>query len=378
MTSVYYNDIDPYCCKVLQKNIERGYLPQGDVDGRDIREVRAEQLVGYQHVHLFAGIGGFPLGLARAGYPEHLRTITGGFPCQDISNAGKQAGIEGERSGLWKEMYRLIRELRPDYAIMENVGALVNRGLSTVLGDLASCGYDAEWQCLRASDFGAPHQRERIFIVAYLHGIGSDARGTKSSITQWTTDTNELGATELAYPTSRGLTTRTELSRQRRETTSHECGTYELAYPHSDRQWNGTHQQESRRECTGTPDTGIHGTLQPMAHSDIQRCEEQHTAPFSRNQGRDSRCVDTHRLSGTTESILGRDTYGLSYGLDRHRWPAGPGQEQHAWEPARVTKKRVAKRVGRLKALGNAIVPQCAEWVARCIVAYEREKERAA
>jgi site-specific DNA-cytosine methylase len=174
--SVYYNDNNEYCCKVLQKNIALGHLPGGLVDGRDIREVAASDLMGYQHIHLFAGIGGFPLGLNRAHVPLSLRTLTGGFPCQDISGAGKRAGITGERSGLWKEMFRLIQEsidlhMGYDYILVENVAALVNRGLSTVLGDLASCGYDAEWACLRASDVGAPHQRERIFIVAYPNGV---------------------------------------------------------------------------------------------------------------------------------------------------------------------------------------------------------------
>lgn len=93
--------------------------------------------------------------------------ITGGFPCQDISNAGKRAGIEGARSGLWKDMLETIRLVRPKYAVVENVSDLRNRGMGTVLGDLAQAGYDAEWDCLQAREFGAPHKRERIFIIAY-------------------------------------------------------------------------------------------------------------------------------------------------------------------------------------------------------------------
>lgn len=156
---------------------------------------------------LFSGIGGIDLGLERAGFqlawqveidaycqkvlakhwPDVTRygdirecgkhnltpvdLICGGFPCQDISNAGKKRGIEGSRSGLWSEFYRIICELRPQYILVENVAALLERGISRVLGDLATSGYDAEWQCLRASDFGAPHQRERIFIIAYSNSI---------------------------------------------------------------------------------------------------------------------------------------------------------------------------------------------------------------
>jgi DNA (cytosine-5)-methyltransferase 1 len=157
---------------------------------------------------LFSGIGGFDLGLERAGMrvmwqcendpfarrvlakhwpgvprlcdinrvgagrdwePCRVDLICGGFPCQDISPAGKRAGIDGARSGLWSEMLRLIRELRPGYAIVENSGDLAVRGLGTVLGDLASIGFDAEWEELSACAFGAPHTRRRLFVVAYPH-----------------------------------------------------------------------------------------------------------------------------------------------------------------------------------------------------------------
>ncbi len=157
---------------------------------------------------LFSGIGGFSLGLERAGmqtvafceiepfcravlkkhWPsvpcyDDIRTLTaerlaqdgiapinvicGGFPCQDISIAGKNAGIEGERSGLWREYARLISELRPQFVIMENVAALTFRGLLTVLGELSALGYDSEWHCIPASYAGSPQYRDRVWIVAY-------------------------------------------------------------------------------------------------------------------------------------------------------------------------------------------------------------------
>ena len=99
--------------------------------------------------------------------PEGDWIITGGFPCTDISIAGRGEGIYGNRSGLWFEMRRIIRDLRPHFAIIENVGAITFRGLTSVLSSLAEIGYDAEWQDIRASDMGAPHKRERIWAVAY-------------------------------------------------------------------------------------------------------------------------------------------------------------------------------------------------------------------
>ncbi len=158
---------------------------------------------------LFAGIGGFSLGLERTGgfrtvafceidkkaqkvlnkhWPDvpvfddvtaltkdqldetvgvPVHVITGGFPCQDISLAGKGAGLEGERSGLWFQFHRLIKEIQPRYAIIENVSALRSRGLDAVISGLAEIGYDAEWHCIPASAVGAPHQRDRVWITAY-------------------------------------------------------------------------------------------------------------------------------------------------------------------------------------------------------------------
>lgn len=98
---------------------------------------------------------------------EPVDMLAGGFPCQDISNANPNAqGIKGKRSGLWSEFARAIAEIRPRYAFVENSQALVKRGLSVVLSDLAALGYDAEWHCVTASSIGAPHRRDRIWIVA--------------------------------------------------------------------------------------------------------------------------------------------------------------------------------------------------------------------
>lgn len=97
--------------------------------------------------------------------------VSGGFPCQDISVAGKGAGIDGARSGLWRQMARIVGEVRPRFVFVENSPLLVRRGLVRVLADLAEMGFDARWGVIGASDVGAPHRRERIWIVAHANSV---------------------------------------------------------------------------------------------------------------------------------------------------------------------------------------------------------------
>ena len=152
-------EIDPYAQKVLKKNWPG--VPIYD----DVRQLTAERLAA-------DGI--------------RVDVITGGFPCQDISLAGRQAGIEGERSGLWGEIARLISELQPRYAIMENVTNLISgdsgRWFGRVLGDLAEIGYDAEWHCIPASAIGANHHRDRVWILAYPSGGEREPRAEKQRV----------------------------------------------------------------------------------------------------------------------------------------------------------------------------------------------------
>jgi DNA (cytosine-5)-methyltransferase 1 len=158
----------------------------------------------------FSGIGGLELGLERAGMttvgqveinpfcrrvlaehwpevPKHddvrtaiewwrseprppVHVLCGGFPCQDVSNAGPRIGIGGARSGLWSWMAHAVSELRPRYVLVENTPGLLARGMGRVLGDLADLGYDAEWSTVPACSMGAPHPRDRVFILAYPQG----------------------------------------------------------------------------------------------------------------------------------------------------------------------------------------------------------------
>ena len=107
----------------------------------------------------------------------HVDVVSGGFPCTDISSAGKREGIDGEASGLWREMARIIGEVRPKCAYVENASSLIVRGLDRVLGDLSDLGFDARWGVMGAADTGLPHERQRTWIVAYPKGEGLQERG---------------------------------------------------------------------------------------------------------------------------------------------------------------------------------------------------------
>lgn len=216
----------------MQNYFTKAALNGGDSGGAKLRVL-----------DLFSGIGGFSLGLERTGgfetvafceiepFPrkvlakhwpkvpiyDDVRTlnktvldrdgiavdvITGGFPCQDISTAGNQAGLdEGTRSGLWSEITRLVGELRPKFIIVENVAALLagpseqpGGWFGRILGDLASCGYDAEWENIPASALGAPHRRERVWLLAYPEQGGwgflqqPSADKLRSHRTAWTSN----------------------------------------------------------------------------------------------------------------------------------------------------------------------------------------------
>jgi DNA (cytosine-5)-methyltransferase 1 len=288
---------------------------------------------------LFAGIGGMDLGLERAGmvcrwqveiddycrrvlakhWPdvrkygdirevtggelERVDLICGGFPCQDISNAGKRAGIDGERSGLWSEYIRLVRVLRPRYVLVENVAALLGRGLGTVLGDLAASGYGAEWDCIPAAAVGAPHRRDRLFVVAYDESSGRGARGPRRPAN------GRQGQPE---------------SQQSVQTLADAGGIEggERYNAHQERGWEGHAEQ------AGMGSGGI-----AMAHPDRaglalrQRAFRERPQPAAAGGG-----------WWATEPDVGRVAHGV---------------------PARVH---------RLRGLGNAVVPQVAEWIGRRIL----------
>ncbi len=317
---------------------------------------------------LFSGIGGFSLGLERTGgfktvafceiekYPqkvlakhwpevpiyddvrtltaERLATdgigridvITGGFPCQDISVAGKQAGIgEGTRSGLWSEIARLIGELRPRYAIMENVTALISgdsgRWFGRVLGDLAALGYDAEWHCIPASELGAHHHRDRVWIIAYpekllCNGCNNYRENSTGKISE---SGNGGCQTDVAYPEGAG---------EVREVTS-------------------PFEGERCREMY--PITG--NTSSDVGNPQCRAGEALLYARLAKV------LRETHQ--GRTADGLGSS--GSAIGA---MWATEPSVGRVA--------NGIPSRAHRLKGLGNAVVPQIPELIGRAILEHEK------
>jgi len=135
--------------------------------------------------------------------PGSADVICGGFPCQDISTAGKQAGIkEGTRSGLFYELMRVVRLVGPRYVVLENVAAITSNGLDAVLGTLAEAGFDAEWACIPASAVGACHRRDRWWLVAYARG--SDQPGWPEGAGRWSGSAADAGG--CGFPEGGGIT----------------------------------------------------------------------------------------------------------------------------------------------------------------------------
>jgi DNA (cytosine-5)-methyltransferase 1 len=241
--------------------------------------------------------------------------LCGGFPCQDVSVAGSGAGLAGARSGLWFEFARIIRDLAPRIVVVENVAALASRGLDQVLGELSESGHDAVWTCVRASDAGAPHRRERLFIIAWRVADGDGERREREREPQH----DELARARGDLANGRG-------ARRRRQ---------------------GPMADAMR---VGSPRSRHGGFACDRAASGDRKAGD---------------AIDGN--AGPAEPRLGRIAHGLPAGLDAHRWPVGRDEQQPDGEPPRVTDER-GERAQRLKALGNAVVPQVA-YVVGCVVA---------
>lgn len=164
----YYNEIDPYCCEWLQNLMSADLLPPGVIDSRPIQQVQPEDLTGFTQCHFFAGIGGWPLALRMAQWPESMPVWTGSCPCQPFSVAGQRRGVADERH-LWPDFFRLIAlsEPQPPVVFGEQVASSDGRlWLSGVQSDLEILGYDSAASDLCAACVGSPHIRQRLYWVA--------------------------------------------------------------------------------------------------------------------------------------------------------------------------------------------------------------------
>jgi DNA (cytosine-5)-methyltransferase 1 len=348
---------------------------------------------------LFAGVGGFDLGFERAGFQckwqveiddyatkilerhwpdvhrerdirqcgrhnlERVDCIIGGFPCQDISYAGKGAGLDGARSGLFFEAIRLVCELRPRSVVLENVAGLLTRGLDRVLGTLAEIGFDAEWHCIPAAAVGAPHIRDRVFVLAYAAGIRKRSRegcgcngrrrikleGTKTGgNADDCCKASDVADTRRKHgnrrPSVEEQAHRQEAERNQAIDNAERCGEV-VSDTNSRRQQERSEQDSSAKGWQQPSQRNYAGGL----------CKD---VPDTNSDRREGRGQD-----GQPSRPLGLRSRAGSDEIERVRCASA---DWWATEPdvGRVA-HGVPKRVDRLRCLGNAIVPQVAEVVAR-------------
>ena len=368
---------------------------------------------------LYSGIGGFSLGLEKAGmetiafceiekYPQKvlakhwpdvpiandvtkltykdgvlyddgneiykgaIDVICGGFPCQDISVAGNQKGIgEGTRSGLWSECARLLREIRPKYAIFENVTALLSgeqgRWFQRVLWDISEVGYDAEWHCIPASELGAHHHRDRVWIVAYADSANSgDERGTMVRENELMggreTESNNDGDKEsMAYSNNNGPST-TEIRKG-----INERGDYSKTREKSAGQPSGL---RTARVYEDVADTKSIGTRKRGNGDSRERSAGGFNAQPN-NCG--TNVSNSQRIGQSRQGQFEQSLFAEAY-RERQTINAFSGGTPDIWK-AEPQLGRVANgipdRSHRLKCLGNAVVPQIPEIIGRAIMEAE-------
>jgi DNA (cytosine-5)-methyltransferase 1 len=350
--------------------------------------------------------------LTRHGRPD---LVAAGFPCQPTSQAGRRKAQEDPR-WLWPEVARCLRALRPPYVFVENTLGLLARGFEDVLGDLAALGFDAEWDCLQAADVGAPHERDRVFVLAYdpaelAHaeglggalepghdpqgrhvavagaGGGAGGRGLAAGVREPGRTDPRRTADDVADPDGEhGTAGELERAAVGRLQLNGDTGRGDRAGQVADPSGSGwganqrrlhgrqpdiagcdTQVADAAGEGRGRPGSGREqgGRPEPAWWPQPGRLGEalEHPAVVGgQSVGRveQPQDGDPQRLLhlGQPESRVGGDAPGLPAGLDGHRWPALPGPEQYPWEPPRTVGKGVPDRGRRVKALGNAVVPQ--------------------
>lgn len=331
---------------------------------------------------LFAGIGGFDLGLERAGmqtvafceidpfarrvlakhWPEvpchdDVRTLSadwlaenglwpdvicGGFPCQDVSRAGKRAGITGERSGLYRELVRTIRVVRPRYAIVENVAALLADGMGDVLGDLAESGNCVEWDCVPACALGAPHQRDRVWIVAHADDVRCDQRSQV-----------QRGRQDEAEQTGMGVGREGSKASEASDADSERCGeARQLRYrPEQVSAW-GTDTQEPS-DPTGDGRGQGRPRRPPDSFAGIRDATRRHAADAA-----------SKGLEGRTEPETTRGLCAILTGGYCNPWRTWTDEPEISGMD-----DGDANWVDRTRSTGNGLIPQIPELIGRALIA---------
>ena len=258
--------------------------------------------------------------------------VSGGFPCTDISAAGKGAGIDGEASGLWLEMARIIDEVRPSFCFVENSPVLTSRGLGRVLGDLAEIGYDAEWGVLGAADVGAPHKRDRIWIVGHTLRNGWNEGGQ---------DNREHDGAEFA---SNG-----EHSGEVADTESIICGTRLCK---TEPQRDGNQFGNGSRHASDT--YGQHVYNSGLRAGEISQQQTASISGLLPESVHDTNGANRDKVRWPAQWESGHACFpdsGTGKSASIQHWPVEPGVGRVA--------NGVAFRVDRLRTLGNGQVPRC-------------------
>ena len=281
--------------------------------------------------------------------------ISGGFPCQDISVAGNRAGIvEGNRSGLWHQFARLIRETRPRFVLAENVGGLLSidnvGGFGTVLRDLASLGYDAEWFVFSAADVGAPHKRERVWIVA--HAVSESGQIGRD-------DSSNAGEGRSGRDNARGsgANDRRESDSRQNDGMAHTGGARlprprvggRVSPPKGERTSAGIERRSDVENSEGN------GRLERGAERARQ---QRRTSPV----GPSGAMADSNSIAGSQAGPSTRPVGSQWDAWNDARWGTGTDQPGTDWWTSEPNVGRVAHgvafRVDRLRCTGNGVVPQ--------------------
>ncbi len=320
--TAYYNEFDKYAAQWLRNLIAAGHIAPGDVDERSISDVRPSDLAGYIQCHFFAGIGGWSLALRLAGWPDDRPVWTGSCPCQPFSVAGQGAGTADERH-LWPHWFHLVRSQRPPVIFGEQVDAAIAHGwLDLVQDDLEGEGYAFGAVGVPAAGVGAPHIRQRLWFVADSLYSGWTERGTVAG--RGSVAGN--GCIGVANNNNPRLEGREPVRQRGVELAAREDG---VAIELGDS--TGTTSQRDTEAILGTQ-AGINGS----------------------------------RFSVDGVVTIGLEHAGQSVPWSRCDWlPCRDGK----WRPVEPgtfpLAHGVSNRVGRLRAYGNAIVPQVAEQVIR-------------